>query len=360
MALPKKSISEKIKDNYSEARALIEKEIIETEEPDAEVDLTGPVELSAQLLGDYVNLDWEHRGAIIALVNRIRDYANDKSRSRPLNIMMQAEPGSGKSHFIKCLAKSRRFYGDVGSVTFNMAGMQSVEDLIQPLDAVRNLKVLDKTPILFLDEVDSDASKYALLLPLLWDGELHVGHRDLKTGKVVIILAASGASIDHAMKNAKSMQKMEPSEGTKLVDLLSRINGGELAIPELDAVKDGRDRRTDKVCIAISLLKQRYSESLETVPWPLLHFIALTKFRYGVRSITHLIELLPAPDDEKPFINVDKLPLQNVDRLKASSLAYHLISDDGPAAVMDRWKTCAQFKEVSVRIAKKEEEEVPF
>ena len=50
------------------------------------------------------------------------------------------------------------------------------------MDAVRNFKVLDKMPILFPDEFDSDPSKYALLLPLLWDGEVHVGHRDLKTG----------------------------------------------------------------------------------------------------------------------------------------------------------------------------------
>ena len=360
MVVSKKSPSEKIKEDYAAARSLIEREIISTEQPESEIDLTTAVELSAQLLGEYVNLDWEHRGAILSLGSRIQSYANDKSRSRPLNIMMQAEPGSGKSHFIKCLANTRRFRGEVAAVTFNMAGMQGVEDLTQPLDAVRNLKVLDKTPILFLDEVDSDPQKYALLLPLLWDGELHVGHRDLKTGKVVIILAASGRSIDQAMKNAKSMQKVEAPDGTKLVDLLSRINGGEFSIPELDAVKEGRDRRTDKVCIAISLLKQRYGDSLDMVPWCLLRFIALTKFRYGVRSITHLIELLPAPDLEKPGLIVDKLPFQNVEKLKASSLAYHLISDDGPAAVMEHWKDSIEHKQVLVRIAKRDDDEIPF
>ena len=292
-------------------------------------------------------------------MHRIKDYANDKSRSRPMNIIMQAEPGSGKSHFIKSLAKSRWFGGDVGAVTFNMAGMQGVEDLIQPLDAVRNLKVLDKTPILFLDEFDSDSSKYALLLPLLWDGEIHVGHRDLKTGKVVIILAASGAGINEAMKSAKTMQKAAPVEGAKLVDLLSRINGGEFSIPELDAVGDGGDRRTDKVCIAVSLLKQRYGEKLETVPWCFLKFIALTKFRYGVRSITHLVELLPPLDVENPAIKVEKLPFQKIERLKASSLGYHLISEDGPATVMKLWNDYVQCEAV-VRIAEKEEDPPPF
>jgi hypothetical protein len=356
MAAPtRRSFFEKLKEGFANARHLIEKEIISNTEPAIEIDLTSVVEISARLLGDYVNLDWQHRADIIALTNRIAAYANDKSRSRPLNIIMQAEPGSGKSHFIKCLAKSPRLSGQVGAVTFNMAGMQGVEDLIQPLDAVRNLKVLDKTPILFLDEFDSDSTKYALLLPLLWDGEVHVGHRDLKTGKVVIILAGSGASIEESMKNAKSMQKAAQTDGTKLVDLLSRINGGEFSIPALDAVGEERDRRTDKVCVAISLLKHRFGANLETVPWCLLNFIALTKFRYGVRSITHLVDLLPPHDKEDPGIKVDKLPFKNVEQLKSSSLAYHLISEDGPAAVMERWKNCVAKKSL-VRIAEKEEE----
>jgi hypothetical protein len=236
-----------------------------------------------------------------------------------------------------------------------MAGMHGVDDLIQPLDSVRNLKVLDKTPILFLDEFDSDPSKYALLLPLMWDGEIHAGHRDLKTGKVVIILAASGKSIDEAMKNARNMQNTAAVEGPKLVDLLSRINGGEFSIPELDSVIEGRDRRTDKVCIAISFLKQRYGDKLQTIPWCLLHFIAHTKFRYGVRSITHLIELLPAPENSESLIKVDLLPIGNVDRLKTSSLAYHLVSEDGPASVIERWKNCVKHQAM-VRFAEKKQD----
>ena len=62
------------------------------------------------------------------------------------------------------------------------------DDFTKPLDAVRNLKVNDKLPLLFLDEFDCDDRNYPILLPLLWDGELQVGQRDLKVGKVVIIL----------------------------------------------------------------------------------------------------------------------------------------------------------------------------
>jgi hypothetical protein len=348
----------RIQELYIAAKNKIRDEIILAEVPAENINLTAAMTRSAATLGDYVTLDWQHRAEIQGLIARILAYAEDTSRTRPLNIIMQAEPGSGKSHFIRCLANNARLNDTVRPVTFNMSGMQGIEDLIQPLDAVRNLKVIDKTPVLFLDEFDTNPAHYALLLPLLWDGELHVGHRDLKTGKVVIILAGSGESIQKAMTGAKTMQKPE-AQSNKLVDLLSRINGGEFSIPDLDEVSGDRDRRADKVCVTAALLRQRFGPKLTMVPWSLLRFVAVTRFRYGVRSITHLVELLPASSEDSTTVNVDRLPIGTVDRLKKSSLAYHVVSDDGPAAVVADWKQFSAHN-ARVRIAEDPEEEIPF
>jgi hypothetical protein len=192
------------------------------------------------------------------------------------------------------------------------------------------------------------------------DGELHVGHRNLKTGKVVIILAASADTIQQAMKEAKSMQSAAKSDGSKLIDLVSRINGGEIVIPDLDEVEGHRDRRTDKICIAVALLQRRYGNELQQVPWSLLRFISTTKFRYGVRSMPHLVELLPPPMDDDMSIKLEKLPLYTSQRLKDSSLAYHLVNEDGPAAIVADWKRFYESK-AAVRIAREEnEDEIPF
>src|SRR5436853_4340210 len=78
----------------------------------------------------------------------------------------------------------------------------------------------------------------------------------------------------------------------KLVDLLSRINGGIINIPDLDLRSEHRDRRVDKVCIAVGLSKARFGDDLSEMPRSLLRFIAHTTFRYGVRSIAHLIDLI--------------------------------------------------------------------
>lgn len=205
--------------------------------------------------------------------------------------MMQAEPGSGKSHLVKSLAASVTSYNAV-AIDYNMASFQSIEDLLQPLDSVRNVKVQDKLPILFLDEFDSHPSRYPLLLPLMWDGELSIAHRNLKLGKLVIILAGSSGAIGTAIAAAKGMKASAAAEDGKLVDLVSRINGGELEIPSLDLVEPERDRRVDKVCLTISLLKLRFGPELELIPLSLLRFVATSKFRYGVRSLAHFIDLI--------------------------------------------------------------------
>ena len=346
-----------IQTRYKQAQDRITGTILADTAPTEDIDIASTYTRSKFLLGDYVTLDLKHREDIIQLINNIKEYAKDRTRLRPLNIIMQAEPGSGKSHFVKCLAKKLSSIR-ASAVDFNMGSLQSVDDFSQPLDTIRNMKVVDRLPILFLDEFDSDKTRYPLLLPLLWDGELHVGHRDLKLGKLVIILAGSGKNIEEVMKTARKMQSTDPSDGTKLVDILSRINGGELDIPPLDFEEEGRNRRIDKVCITVSLLQQRFSDSLELIPWSLLRFVAFTHFRYGIRSIAHLVDFVTPPTDESPLIGIEGLQavLKTVTVLKKSSLVYHLVSDDGPAEIVKCWKEASDCP-FMVRVKTKEEEE---
>ena len=353
-----------MKDRLNRARTKVVEEIIQHEETEEEIDLEGPFAVSSQLLGDYVTLDWPHYQAIRRVRMAISQYAEDRSRRRPLNIMMQAEPGSGKSHLVKCLAASISGRNAV-AIDYNMASLQSIEDLLQPLDTVRNVKVQDKLPILFLDEFDSDPNRYPLLLPLMWDGELNIAHRNLKLGKLVIILSGSSAVVGAAMTTAKGMQAPAAVEGGKLIDLVSRINGGEIEIPPMDLIEAGRDRRADKVCLTISLLRSRFGSDLELIPLSLLRFVSTSKFRYGVRSLAHLIDLIqPFAADAENTIQLQasqlRFPLNNVAALRASSLAYHIFSEDGAAAIVDHWK--AVFADnTNVRIRKEtKEEDIPL
>lgn len=231
------------------ARKIIQESIIDAvAAPDARFGLA--VAESESLLQGYATLDDQHRAEIASLIRQIRSYLRDGTRKRPFNALMLAAPGAGKSHFIKQLANAMAAER-VQAVTFNMATMNSPDDMAQPVDELRNLKVNDRYPLLFLDEFDSDASHYASLLPLLWEGELHIGHRDLKLGKAVIVLAGSNPDLPKAMDQSAKMglETEGPTEGApigKLVDLLSRINGGVIEIPDFDLRTGERDRRVDR------------------------------------------------------------------------------------------------------------------
>jgi len=349
------TLAEKIEARLGPARRKIIEQVVERKGKDAEIDLVAAYERSAGLLGRYVTLDSRHYEAIHRVRQQISKYAEDKTRGRPLSFLMQAEPGSGKSHFVKCLAESLKRH-DAVAVDYNMASLEKMEDLVQPLDAVRNLKVQDRLPILFLDEFDSDPDRYPLLLPLLWDGELIVAHRNLKLGKLVIILAGSGDVIGKAMAAAKTMWPLVDRGDGKLVDLLSRINGGELEIPPMDLCKGGRDRRADKVCITISLLQARFGSDLRLVPLSLLRFVATTKFRYSARSIANLVDLVkPFKPDAKEWCQLTheqlQFPFDSVSRLRNSALVGHICceSEDGPKEIITKWGTLAS-DEAYVRI----------
>lgn len=195
----------------------------------------------------------------------------------------------------------------------------------------------------------------------MWDGELNIAHRNLKLGKLVIILAGSSGAIVAAMAAAKGMQASAAAEGGKLIDLVSRINGGELEIPPLDLVEPERDRRADKVCLTISLLKSRFGAELELIPLSLLRFVATSKFRYGVRSLAHFIDLIkPFAGDAESTAQLMptqlSFPLSSVSSLRNSSLAYHIFSEDGAAAIVDHWKALSS-DEASVRVREKAKED---
>jgi hypothetical protein len=325
-----------------ESRKIIQESIIDASKP-PDVRFPLAVAESETLLKGYATLDDQHRAEIQKLIKQITAYLRDLTRKRPFNALMLAAPGAGKSHFIKQLANSMQ-KDRVQAVTFNMATMQSADDMAQPIDELRNLKVNDRFPLLFLDEFDSDPSRYAALLPLLWDGELQIGHRDLKLGKAVIVLAGSNPDLPKVMdQSAKMRLEADTREGLiptgKLIDLLSRINGGVINIPDLDLRTERRDRRVDKVCVAISLIKARFGQDITEVPRSLLRFVGQTTFRYGVRSIAHLIDIIDTEAFEKNALKGKSLglPIENETALQDSSLRLHLLDKDRGFGIVNRW-----------------------
>ena len=233
-----------------------------------------------------------------------------------------------------------------------MASMSSSDDLAKPLDEARNTKVEDKLPLLFLDEFDASPSNFGLLLPLLWDGAVTMRHTDLRLGKIIIVLAGSSQTIPDALGHAKSMRTtIQLPQGTnpKLIDLFSRINGSVVRIPLFYDPSHSVDRRTDKVLVAIQLLRLRFGSSLRLVSLALLRLIAKLTFRYDVRSIAHLINELPNALGEIDALTwkESRLPMSTPDELRNSSLVYHLVDDENNAhGVVDIWSKVGECSDM--------------
>ncbi|HEY4309167.1 MAG TPA: hypothetical protein VGN12_06915 [Pirellulales bacterium] len=325
----------------SEARQTIVSgiESVTADEEIAEAVLIYSYASLCQLPG-YATLNQGHIRRIREVVQRIEEYHKDRTLKRPLNFLVLADPGSGKSQLVKSVAKK---LGDspITLVPFNMATMQSKEDFLRVLDAARNVVIDGKLPLVFLDEFDCDERYYPLLLPLLWDGELGVANRDLRLGRSVFFLAGSRHSLPKRLGDAREMfttrgRKHVSNEDDKLVDLFSRINGGVIEVPSLTATES----RADKVALAMHLLRHRF-KSCVSVPRGLLAFIARAHFSYEARSIATVVDAIRVPDPDSLLVlnknDLASLPFANDEVLKESPLAFHLADEYGAQGLSNCW-----------------------
>lgn len=305
--------------------------------------------IGARVIPGYASLDFSHLQAVQAAVASVADYVTDTSLKRPRNFLLNAAPGAGKSHLVACIANAvgpKR----VGVVSFNMATMQSKDDLISALDAARNMVVDQKIPLIFLDEFDSNPKRnYALLLPLLWDGKLELGAHTLKIGKSIFFLAGSSSEMPGLLEKAGECRPADgPADNGKIVDLMSRINGTVIRIPQFSTASNTGlpNSVADKVAIASILLRSRFRNCVR-VQRSLLRFFARVGFRYSARSLTAVVNAISLnsrgnADEIEAIedIHLETLPLDKREKLEASTLAYHLYHEDGIKGVVDLWNEC--------------------
>ena len=290
----------------------------------------------------YATLNYELSLALDSVGTSVQAYVENRMLTRPLNFLVLAAPGSGKSQLVKSI-KTQIGDDKVGFVPFNMATMTSTDDLAHALDAARNVVIEGKLPLVFLDEFDCDEDNYSLLLPVLWDGELHVGGRTLKLVRCVFFLAGSRPTLSKDLREARDLDQSAGRErkDSKLVDLFSRINGQVIEIPTF--VSGKVNAQAEKVMIAMTLLRHRF-KACTAVPWGLLRFMAEVTYRYETRSMATLVDLLAlrigatdAPLKQISLEHLKLLPLSTEGALQESPLAFHLLDPFAEAGIVRLW-----------------------
>jgi hypothetical protein len=250
---------------------------------ETEIRFDGSLKGADAVLPGFVTLDPELEATIKTTLSTIESYVKTATERRPCNFILMAEPGSGKSHFVKCIARRC----GLPPITANIASLDRVDDLSHWIDEARNHKAEDRIPLLFIDEADAKPEAISSYLPLLWDGIFFTRGRELQLGRCTIVLAVSDAGV---IKKIENPDDVSAAVGyRKLDDFLSRINGGVIRMSPID------ERRRDKLCLAMALIQRRFPKAV-AVELVFLKLLVNTSFLHAVRSMETLINYFPLPN----------------------------------------------------------------
>jgi hypothetical protein len=236
-------------------------------------------------LGEFISTDPILRNDIRTFVNRIREYTLSTGTTRPLNCLVVAKPGSGKSFFAEQVAIET----GCGIVKVNCSQIISKKDLLDSIARLQNVSV-DKIPLLFIDEVDSEIQYYPLLLAPLWDSRVVIEGelRRWRERSVSILVASQSDNVKEYLETLRDEEK----SGKKGRDLLSRLNGPTLTLSERGTIEESL---TSRVYLAVQMLV-RYHPTTRVAERGLLDLLYCAP-EFNPRTVEHFITALPKPVD---------------------------------------------------------------
>lgn len=264
----------------------------------------GKLYLEPSVLADYY-APKEVNQQIGSLIRALSAYS-DKTSKRPFNVLLEADPGSGKSYLAYCLARQlERSTVDHGGPSGQYpleeknlslaAGLQHVERALADLyEAIRDHRVVGRTPVVLLDEFDTLASGtssqdppdemdrlFAQMLAPLWDGVFAVDGRPHRLGGFILLLAVSTPEFMKRLENAKGKAK----------DFLSRID----VRLNLRVKPSEEDMKKANVSLAVAMLRKHFDGGVKRVQVAVLDAIAHANLGGKNRGIDQMIMMSSRP-----------------------------------------------------------------
>lgn len=228
-------------------------------------------------IGRFITCTEGFKHELNALDQTVNTYVEREKPSRPLNLLLAANPGSGKSFLVKELSK--QISGDTEFLEYHVASFRKLDDLFSIFQRIQSLNLEGKLPFVLLDEVDGKVDGnyiFPNLLAPLWDGVFHIGQERHHLGRAVLFFAASALLSSPSTQNVlgtvdkkvtyldfadkwrrKVKAELRESKIPKARDFIDRIDL-LLCIPPIDfAISDG-DPAQEYTLLACILIKKHF------------------------------------------------------------------------------------------------------
>jgi hypothetical protein len=150
-------------------------------------------------IGKYIALDKDFREYLLCICDCISDYISDPKRiNRPLNIYLEAQPGSGKSFLVRQICKAISEAKGPDSIEYiecNLTQLEKPNDLNDIFIKTQSAYIEKRTAIVFFDELDArlNNNKHAFpyfLMPM-FDGRFIVNNHIHSVGPGIFFYASS-------------------------------------------------------------------------------------------------------------------------------------------------------------------------
>lgn len=237
-------------------------------------------------IGDYSTRNQGFLTHIDDVKQKISNYLERPRTKRPLNFLISAPPGNGKSFLIKQIARSipQDIYQTIFEEVY-VGSFDRIDELYAIFLRIQSFNLQGKVPFVFFDEVDSkigDTYIYQKLLAPMWDGDYFVGKERYTLGKCIFFFAGStlGADeksteiIDSAKKKGAIIDyedyyndwlsgfmdviaKKNSAEGSKILDFVDRIDR-VIRIPPIDSVFLGDELKVEYYDMIFTIIRKHF------------------------------------------------------------------------------------------------------
>ena len=237
-------------------------------------------------LSGYVCCVQEKRRIIDEIGRRLAAFRTNPSHSAAFSLLLQADPGAGKTYLARSLAKEY----DFNFLAFDITQMIHRDELLDLFEAVSTLQARSRDPVLvFVDEINAlldNSQVYGAYLAPLEEGFYVRRGRTFSLKPCVWVFAGTKLGEDERMRAEKL------SDFRSRVSLIKAIDYKSLKSAAGPGNRFYAEARLEQVYIGAVMLRSAYSDIGRVSMDVIRYFQSLDPSEAPARKIRKLVETL--------------------------------------------------------------------